>query len=214
MGFAPDKRTGEFNGIFQANCKEDAMVESIAAADNANVDALLKIVTVDQLNSGKYQSMYIGIENAEFNADAVGTAFNGSKKAKSNGQEFTVYTNGYASFKDELVPAGKGTVKGIQSLFKGTPQVLCQRVSDFEGFKEEGGNPDIPDNPVRPAGTEFSLGNYDTPDRNEAWDGFNNQAVPVVFMYNHSGTQFLYQPDQIETMKDMEVISWPFIVSI
>lgn len=56
----------------------------------------------------------------------------------------------------------------------------------------------------------LTLGNYDTPDSNQAWDGFNLQNAPVIFTYNYSGSQVLYQPDQLTALKGKQITSLSF----
>ena len=56
----------------------------------------------------------------------------------------------------------------------------------------------------------LSLGNYENPDQSEAWDGFNLQAAPVIFGYEHSGSQVMYLPEQLSEMKGMEITSISF----
>ena len=56
----------------------------------------------------------------------------------------------------------------------------------------------------------LTLCDYDTPDQSEAWDGFNLQNSPIVFTYAHSGSQILYQPEQLAEMKDKEITSISF----
>lgn len=55
----------------------------------------------------------------------------------------------------------------------------------------------------------LSLG-YDTPDQNEAWDGFNMQNAPLIFTYNHSGSQVIYQPEELAAMKGQQITSLSF----
>lgn len=55
------------------------------------------------------------------------------------------------------------------------------------------------------------LGNYDNQKREGgSWDGFNMQNAPVIFTYNHSGSQVLYRPAQLEAMKGKQITSMSF----
>ena len=54
------------------------------------------------------------------------------------------------------------------------------------------------------------LGDYETTDQMNAWDGFNLQNAPFIFAYGHSGSQVIYTAEQLEGMKDKEITSLSF----
>ena len=58
----------------------------------------------------------------------------------------------------------------------------------------------------------LTLGEYDgnRSDDKAAYDGFNNQNSPIVFTYNHSGSQTIYLPEQIADMKEKDIKSVSF----
>ena len=61
------------------------------------------------------------------------------------------------------------------------------------------------------ASETLKLGNYDNQKRDGgSWDGFNLQNAPVIFTYNHSGSQILYRPNQLEAMKGKQITSMSF----
>lgn len=64
--------------------------------------------------------------------------------------------------------------------------------------------------PEPPADGTLTLGEFDNEEQTEAWDGFNLQNAPVLFNYNYSGSQVLYLPSQLETMKGKGITSMTF----
>ena len=54
------------------------------------------------------------------------------------------------------------------------------------------------------------LGDYETTDQMQAWDGFNLQNAPFIFAYGHSGSQVIYTAEQLAEMKDKEITSLSF----
>lgn len=51
-----------------------------------------------------------------------------------DGTTVTVRTSNYASFKNSIIPAGKGTVIGLLGLFNGTYQLVIRSINDVYGF--------------------------------------------------------------------------------
>ena len=64
--------------------------------------------------------------------------------------------------------------------------------------------------PEQPADGTLTLGEFDNEEQNEAWDGFNLQNAPILFNYNHSGSQVLYLPEQLADMKGKAIKSMTF----
>ena len=54
------------------------------------------------------------------------------------------------------------------------------------------------------------LGEYETTDQMQVWDGFNLQNAPFIFTYSHSGSQVIYTAEQLASMKDKEITSLSF----
>lgn len=54
------------------------------------------------------------------------------------------------------------------------------------------------------------LGDYETPNKEQAWDGFNLQNAPFIFTYVHGGSQVMYTADQLAEMKGGEITSLSF----
>lgn len=51
-----------------------------------------------------------------------------------DGTSVTVRTSNYAAFKNNIIPAGKGTVIGLLGLFNGTYQLAIRHIQDVYGF--------------------------------------------------------------------------------
>lgn len=51
-----------------------------------------------------------------------------------DGTVITVRTSNYAAFKNEIIPAGKGTVIGLLGLYNGTYQLAIRHINDVYGF--------------------------------------------------------------------------------
>lgn len=51
-----------------------------------------------------------------------------------DGTTITVRTSNYASFKNDIIPAGKGTVIGLLGLYNGTSQLVIRNINDVYGF--------------------------------------------------------------------------------
>ncbi len=51
-----------------------------------------------------------------------------------DGTTISVRTSNYASFKNNIIPAGKGTVIGLLGLFNGTYQLAIRNIDDVYGF--------------------------------------------------------------------------------
>lgn len=51
-----------------------------------------------------------------------------------DGTLITVRTSNYAAFKNDIIPAGKGTVIGLLGLYNGTYQLVIRHIDDVYGF--------------------------------------------------------------------------------
>ena len=51
-----------------------------------------------------------------------------------DGTSITVRTSNYAAFKNNIIPAGKGTVIGLLGLYNGTYQLAIRNINDVYGF--------------------------------------------------------------------------------
>ena len=157
---------GVYNGAPSMTFMESADFEAICqlngAPDAAAVDTLA--ITLDQIadkskaNLIKYQSQLVRIDGLTF--DDPGQPFAGAQNTNryakdAAGRSINVRTSAYASFKDDLVPSGTGTVVGILSYYGSDWQLLLNDISGimFEGYDPENpGTPENPDTPNPPVG--------------------------------------------------------------
>lgn len=124
------KPHAEANGLPKA-ALVDTFVTTIAAVNEAKA-------TNEGLQT--WQSRLVRFNNVRFeNAGepfAVGTSSNSRYIVDGEGNRMNVYNSTYADFKDELLPAGNGSVVGILSYFGTNWQVLlndAQGCIDFNG---------------------------------------------------------------------------------
>lgn len=105
--------------------KIDTLITTIAAVDAAKA-------TPEGLQT--WQGRLVRFNNVRFeNAGepfAVGTTSNNRYVVDSEGNRINVYNSTYADFKDELLPAGYGSVVGVLSYFGSNWQVL---LNDMQG---------------------------------------------------------------------------------
>lgn len=157
---------GVYNGApsmtFMESTDFEAICQLNGAPDAAAVDTLA--ITLDQIadkskaNLIKYQSQLVRIDGLTF--DDPGQPFAGSQNTNryakdAAGRSINVRTSAYASFKDDLVPSGTGTVVGILSYYGSDWQLLLNDISGimFEGYDPENpGTPENPDTPNPPVG--------------------------------------------------------------
>jgi hypothetical protein len=99
-----------------------------------------KTITVSQLKSGAFESMYIALENVQVtNADlsktmVVGTSHTSINMENQANETFVMFNASYSEFKTLQVPQGSGTLKGIASINNPVIQVQPQNRNDFAGM--------------------------------------------------------------------------------
>lgn len=151
---------GVYNGAPSMTFMESADFEKIAELngmpDAAKVDTvkitLADIASTDQANLIKYQSQLVRIDELTFVEPGTTFAANGqttNRYAKdANGKQINVRTSAYATFADDVVPAGTGSVVGILSYYGSDWQLLLNDISGIIGF--DATNPNEPVNPPTP----------------------------------------------------------------
>jgi hypothetical protein len=126
----------KFNGLLQLNNFDNA---NMSTTGNTVVIAA-KTITIAQLKSGVYESMYVAIGNVQVvNADlsktmVVGTAHTSINMENSAGESFVMFNASYSEFKAVSVPQGSGILKGIASINNTVSQVIPQNRNDFAGL--------------------------------------------------------------------------------
>jgi hypothetical protein len=123
----------KYNGMLQLN--------NFANADMSTTGKTVlipaKTITVAQLKSGVYESMYVAIANAQVgNADlsktmVVGTAHTSINMETSATDNFVMFNASYSEYKALPVPQGNGILKGIASVNNAVFQIFPQNRSDF-----------------------------------------------------------------------------------
>jgi len=84
-------------------------------------------VTVAQLLSGAYESKYVYLKSVQF--DSPGT-FSGSQSLTDCYSTIPVYTRSDASFASTALPTGRGSLKGISSIYN-SQQILLRDPSEL-----------------------------------------------------------------------------------
>lgn len=90
-----------------------------------------KVITIEELNSGDYESQLVQLNNVSFvGANGVAT-LNGNKTLTDGTNTTIVRTENYAPWKDNPAPVGTGTLKGIAGIFTPNIQVTPQVAADI-----------------------------------------------------------------------------------
>jgi len=86
-----------------------------------------KTLSIESLLNGAHQSEYVRIENVQFEQSLV--TFSGDKFITDCSESISVFTNSLATFSNDIVPSGNGTIIGIVSNYNG-PQILLRSPDD------------------------------------------------------------------------------------
>jgi len=120
---------------------EGAKLQNASKTGDATLEA--KVVTMADFLANKYEAQYVALEGVQVaKADIGKTWVQGGKATSVNfedaeGNTFVVRSSQYSSYKDETVPSGSGTIKGISSFYNGTLQLLFTDVADYAGLTGE-----------------------------------------------------------------------------
>ena len=99
-----------------------------------------KQITIDELLTGAYESMYVAVPDVQLKDNFVGQSFYTSDNKGSvtfegkEGGSFDLFTSQYAVFKDEKVPTGSGMLKGIAGKYNGRIQLTVSEKADYAGM--------------------------------------------------------------------------------
>lgn len=181
-----DLKIGGYNGLMQLggegtynNAPSMTFMESDLFASHAQANGLANPALVDtipatipdvtaakQSTEGLilWQSRLVRFDNVCWDAPGKPYAEGGNSTNRyiidENGNRLLVRNSGYASFKNELLPAGYGSVTGILSYYGTDWQLMLIDADGCRGF-EESDDPDNPDNPDQP--TDNGDGSKDKP---------------------------------------------------
>ncbi|MBR5855919.1 MAG: DNA/RNA non-specific endonuclease [Bacteroidales bacterium] len=125
------------NGALQVQGDNGTGMPLAAISKVGNVTPVAKRVSVADLLAGKYESMYVAVDEVQVVEADLKKTFatedahtNIGFEAKS-GEVFDLFTSKYAVFKGEQVPQGSGTLKGIAGVYNGKVQMMVSMVSDY-----------------------------------------------------------------------------------
>ncbi len=102
-----------------------------------------KEITAAELVTGAYESVYVAVKDVQVTDEDKGKTFATSDAHASiafeskTGEGFVLFTSKYATFKDEKVPEGSGTLKGIAGVFGDTYQIILSEKADIAGLTGE-----------------------------------------------------------------------------
>ena len=192
---------GTYNGApsmtFMESADFEAKFQINGVPDPSKVDTVL--ITLPEIASKsqdvllKYQSQLVRIDGLTF--DEPGQPFAGSQNTNryakdAQGNSINVRTSAYASFKNDIVPSGQGSVVGILSYFGNDWQLLLNDITGIIGFDETTNpdnpdTPDTPDNPDNPSGdatTVFSSLDASATELPAGWT-IDNGTLPTGLEY-------------------------------
>ena len=102
-----------------------------------------KEITVQELLTGNYECTYVAVKEVQVQEDYIGRTFATADSHTSipfigkDGGEFDLFTSKLASFLNEIVPSGSGTLKGIAGVFGSRCQIYISEKGDYAGLTGE-----------------------------------------------------------------------------
>lgn len=129
------------NGSVQINGMPLRNIEKIGTET-----PVAKDITLEQLLSGEFESMYVAVSDVQLKGKFVGKSFVYQEEGKDvttlvfegkDGRDFDLFTSRYAVFKDELVPTGSGVLKGVAGKYGARIQMSISAISDWSGLTGE-----------------------------------------------------------------------------
>lgn len=96
-----------------------------------------KEITVEQLLSGDYESMYVKVKDVQVALEDLSKTFvvdnnhTSIKIVDKTGRNFDLFSSKYSVFKDEKVPQGSGDLCGIAGINNGKYQLIISSKSDY-----------------------------------------------------------------------------------
>ncbi len=137
LGYTPDG-TGAISGI------PTTILENFIVKASYPNTITPKVVSLSEVALGDLTLLntVITIKDVEFDSTQVYKKYadpapssGTSRTVKScDGSSIIIRTSGYAKFQPMLTPAGKGTLTGIYTMYKGTPQLVIRDTSDVKFY--------------------------------------------------------------------------------
>ena len=99
-----------------------------------------KEISAEQLLTGEYECTYVAVRDVQVSDAGIGRTFANSSENVSvpfqdrSGNSFDLFTSRYAVFRDEKVPSGSGTLKGIAGKYGSRYQVTVSEKADYAGL--------------------------------------------------------------------------------
>ena len=99
-----------------------------------------KEITALELVSGQYECMYVAVKDVQVLDEDLGKSFATSSANTSiaftdkDGVSFDLFTSRYATFREEIVPSGSGTLKGIAGKYGARYQLTISDKADYAGL--------------------------------------------------------------------------------
>lgn len=99
-----------------------------------------KAVSITDFMANKYEGQYISLSNVQVAGEDLGKTFvvNDSHTSITmearTGERFVIFSSKYATYKDQTVPEGSGTVSGVAMINNGTIQLSFAQESDWAGL--------------------------------------------------------------------------------
>lgn len=94
-----------------------------------------ELITIDQITTGQYLAKVIRLDNVQFSDEDLGTTYavgapsyitENKTLVDENGQEVIVRTSGYASFADNEIPEGRGSIIAVVGKFNDDWQLFIR----------------------------------------------------------------------------------------
>ncbi|WP_418894918.1 fimbrillin family protein [Limibacterium fermenti] len=155
-----DQKLSAYNGLLQINNLPNA---NVTKTGTKTVTA--KEVTAADFLAGKYESQYVAVPNVQVVAADLEKTFATDKHGSinmefENGGQFILFTSSYAVFKNQKVPQGSGTLKGIASINQpkdgeAVYQILPTVAADVEGLTQSRFGSSTSTLEVSPSAIEF-----------------------------------------------------------
>ena len=183
-----------------------SMYAGLLQIDSVNVDKNIikqatqrnfepETVTIQQLNSGNYQSKLIKLEGVEFVGTDLGKTYANAVTQSSenrtltdcNGNTIIVRSSGYASFAGTPVPTGSGSVVAIVGEYNGDKQLYIRKLSEvnLNGERCTGGIPE-PCDAVQSVSQNFSTAQSNIDLSIDCW--INKSEIGSRLWRGRSGT--------------------------
>lgn len=124
-----------YSGLMQVNGIPLANITKLGTATPSP-----KEITAAELLTNRYESQYVAVKDVQVVVADLGKTFSTAASHTSinmesrDGDKFILFTSKYASFKDEKVPQGSGTLKGVACVFNTSAQIILAQKSDASGL--------------------------------------------------------------------------------